>query len=455
MSRTLTAFSESTPAAVPLGVALACLTAALTLGPAGSASAQDAANAPIAANAANEARLNQLLTQWSQSSGRIQKLQGNHHRFVYDQVFQVEKRAEGVFYYEGPAKGRIDLKPVDVQGQKARRVGKDGKAYELKPDNAQRWICDGERIWQIDDATKQIDIYPIPPGQQGANIMDGPLPFLFGMPPDKAKARYSLTLIKEDAGYADIVAKPKRPEDAANWSEAKIRLDTRLFIPQAVQLIAPAGNLETVYTFDLSNLKIADNTGRDDFKGGFIRILFPEEDPFHPEIPKAYKVKVHQPVETNVEQPANVVPQVVNFPWKDAGALLEKAGCQVEYLRGPAPPRPQLEYIVAGQEPPAGTPLKPGLVVKLTVFDKAPAPPVGILMPNVTGQYWKKAGEALTAAGITEAAGFTVKYEPGAAPPTEKQLYEVYEQTPQPGQAVPAGSEITLRVYNAPKTAEK
>jgi TIGR03009 family protein len=449
----------------PFRTMLACLAVALLVGgPVGTALGQNAPNA-------NAARLQQLLQQWSQHSGQIQKLQGAHHRFVYDQVFQVEKRAEGVFYYEGPAKGRIDLKPVNVQGQKARRVGENQKPYELKPDNAQRWVCDGQRIWQIDDATKQIDIYPIPPEHQGQNIMDGPLPFLFGMPPEKAQARYNLTLLKEDEGFAYIVATPKRPEDAANWSEAKIRLDKNLFIPQAVQLIAPAGNLETVYTFDVDNLKIADNRGRDDFKPGIIAGIFNiknNDDPFQPEIPKEYQVKVHEPTVAAVQTPPNVVPQVVNFQWKDAGALLEKAGCKVQYLRGPAPPRPQLEYVVAGQAPAAGTPLKAGMLVTLTVFDKAPAgggagaaagaavgnaQPMGVLMPKVTGQYWKAAGEALTAAGITQAAGFTVQYVQGIAPPTDNQLYEVYEQIPQPGQPLPAGGEITLRVYNTPQTA--
>src|SRR5690606_6588065 len=71
--------------------------------------------------------LDAVLKQWEQASSRIQKLQGKHHRFVYDQVFHVEKRAEGYFYYEAPDKGRIDLKKADIpRGAVSQRKSPDG-----------------------------------------------------------------------------------------------------------------------------------------------------------------------------------------------------------------------------------------------------------------------------------------------------------------------------------------
>ena len=54
---------------------------------------------------------------------------------------------------------------------------------------AQRWICTGKQIFIIHDDTKIYDKIDIPAQQQGKNIMNGPLPFLFGLKAEQAKAR--------------------------------------------------------------------------------------------------------------------------------------------------------------------------------------------------------------------------------------------------------------------------
>ncbi|MCA9016684.1 MAG: hypothetical protein KDA77_15230, partial [Planctomycetaceae bacterium] len=78
--------------------------------------------------------LEQILKNWETHSKKIEKLEGNHTRYWYDDVFQVEKLSEGKFYYEQPDKGRIDITGVEVpKGAQGQKRNKDGKPYQLKP----------------------------------------------------------------------------------------------------------------------------------------------------------------------------------------------------------------------------------------------------------------------------------------------------------------------------------
>jgi hypothetical protein len=108
------------------------------------------------------------------------------------------------------------------------------------------------------------DLILIPPQQQGRNIINGPLPFLFGMKADQAKARYYLTIGKkhypdgvavDDKGQRvrvepqlHIIAAPKLAVDKAEWSTAEVLL-TPQFLPRAIRLTNTNGSKETAYIF--------------------------------------------------------------------------------------------------------------------------------------------------------------------------------------------------------------
>jgi hypothetical protein len=212
--------------------------------------------------------LEQLLLAWEQESAKVKKLKGKFHRFVYDGVYFVENRAAGEFWYESPDQGRMDfgispLKPVSV------KKGPNGEPYTVQQDPLQRWICTGKEIFIIHDSEKLFDRIEIPPQQQGRNIMNGPLPFLFGMKAEQAKERYHLNLgaqhwpqgrvVEKDGQRTQlppqihVVAVPKLDVDAREWSRAEVLLNGR-FLPTAIRLLDPTGNKETVYTFDAASL---------------------------------------------------------------------------------------------------------------------------------------------------------------------------------------------------------
>lgn len=208
--------------------------------------------------------LEQILKDWERESAKIHKLVGAHERTVYNGVYEVQKISRGQFYYEAPDKGRIDLTGIKPKpGEKAKRKNpKTGEPYRLEKEQDTKWICNGKEVLNINDEEKTIESFPLPEDLQGTNIIHGPLPFLFGMKAEEAKKRFVLSFADQDDPKKNnekevwIVAKPRQVMDRDNFQEATIILDRERFLPRAVRLIDPSGNLETVYNFPLNELHV-------------------------------------------------------------------------------------------------------------------------------------------------------------------------------------------------------
>ena len=258
----------------------------------------------------------------------------------------MEKRADGAFYYEAPDKGRIDIVGAKIKPGQLGRPIKGGGHFKLQADRPERWICDGKQIMQINDKEKTVERFPIPPQARGINIMDGPLPFLFGMPAAKAKRRYKIKITKESDREVRLAVQPRWAQDAANWREAQVILLKPDYLPSAVQMIDPGGNLETVYTFSRlqANRK---------------RVLPWAGDPFRPSL-RGYRMVQRNPP----------VPAVLGEPWKAAKTRLEKAGYKVKLLRGKVAPNNALVFRVYEQKPKPATPLAKGATVELTLYNR-------------------------------------------------------------------------------------
>ena len=215
--------------------------------------------------------LEQILQNWEISSSKIKRLTGNHLRYKYDSVFETEKHAYGSFLFEAPDRGYFEIK--------SRVIGKDVKGRMYKTvvgDMPERWVCNGQEIYKIDDHEKTYQVDIIPPEHRGTNIIDSPLPFLFGMKVEKAKMRYDFELVSQTETQIRLRVKPLLLQDASAWQEAQIILDAKAYLPRAVQLLDPPGTTRTSYVFD--DLEV--NTSR----------FFWESDPLKP------KLKGYQPV---------------------------------------------------------------------------------------------------------------------------------------------------------------
>lgn len=222
-------------------------------------------------------QLLQVLTEWADSSAKIKELRGTHVRYVFDEVFSTEKRSKGNFYYVEPDKGRIDLEPLKIgASDKPRKAG-----FTVQPESPERWICDGYKIYMINDASKEYDVFELPLELRGENIINGPLPFLFGMSPEFAHRRFELKLLKDTPKEATILALPRLKSDQANYKEARIILNKAIYMPRAVRLLDPAETRVTEYWFD----DLEPNGAG--VKAAVRKLM--GEDPFHPNL-SSYKV---------------------------------------------------------------------------------------------------------------------------------------------------------------------
>lgn len=244
--------------------------------------------------------LKKILEEWEQKSGAIKSLHGRHTRFVYNKVFELEKRAEGKFYVETPDKGRIDLVGLPPKkNEVSKKVGEQtGKPYRLEADRDEMWICNGDEIVMVNGDEKTYEIAPIPEHLRGTKIIDGPLPFLFGMKSADAQKRFQLTLLSNSATTVIIQIVPRRQSDADNYKTAEIILDKKTYLPIAVRMHDPSGNLETVYRFEI--LDVNNRSLKAKLAG-----VFGDSDPFYPDLrKKGYKLVLPAQEEGAVRSPA-------------------------------------------------------------------------------------------------------------------------------------------------------
>ncbi len=397
--------------------------------------------------------LKKALEDWHESSRQIRELHGEHRRFVYDYTFGTEKRAHGKFYYRSPDHGRIDLLPLNPPPKTKQKKKHPGTGMEVeftaRPESTtQRWICDGERIMAIDDDAKTAEEHPLPDKARGEHIMDGPLPFLFGMPPEKAVNRYYLRLEGDPTGkkhYAILVV-PRWRQDAANYRWARIHIEKSTMLPMAVQLMDPARTRETVFTFP----KVTKNP-----RSLNPLRLFGGGDPFRPNLSR-YKI---QRLQAQLDPPGKkLVPSVEGFDYREAQKIMERSGYRVTFHRGEPASHKQLVYRVAKQNPQPKTELPPNGVVRLTLFTQPISQTGGerpanqqtkasgiARCPNLSGLYWKDAEKHLKAAGIK------VRFLKGKLAQSKKDYFRVYAQSPQPGTAMKTSEAVTLTLYVTPE----
>jgi len=305
--------------------------------------------------------LDAVLKEWFQETQGVKRLQGEHIRWTYDTVFGVAKISQGRFYYEGPDKGRIDVTPNAVKPNAKPISGPGGVAFALKPDTPERWVCDGKQILKIDENSKEYEVLPIPAQHQGANIMDSALPFLFGMPPETAKQRYSMKLVERNATTVFLQVRPKKKVDAANWQRADVKLDAKTFLPTAVQLIDPAGNGITVFQFE--DVQVNPNKIFEIFKGNPLKPILIGYT--QAQSPAGGAV---QPLDLQ-GKPIAGMPALIGLKVIDAKKVLGARGFQNPSVqRGPMADKPELRHFVAEQSPPPGAAVKPGEKVTLLLY---------------------------------------------------------------------------------------
>ena len=201
--------------------------------------------------------VDQLLDYWEKSTKNLERLSCDFMLFEYNSnapfvqqlaqqlgkdVRQIKyKASQGVVRYMKPDKG---MYKVDVAIALTGKLDKNGQPEMLPSEQLDQdyWICDGETIHQYDRVAKKVTHYVIPSELRGTNIMETPLPFLFGIEKVKVKERFWVRALQPPPlpnGQPNndmflIEAHPKFQQDAQNYSKVQIYLDRKEFLPVAL-----------------------------------------------------------------------------------------------------------------------------------------------------------------------------------------------------------------------------
>ncbi|MCH2200534.1 MAG: PASTA domain-containing protein [Fuerstiella sp.] len=314
--------------------------------------------------AQDDSTLWRVLEDWSAKSAKIKRLEGDVMRRSYDLAFSTEKLGVGKFLFESPDKGFLKIEPLKITpkllaDRKARGAPRNkttGGLFELLPDTSEEWICDGLRVISKEHDTKLATVLNLRPEERGRNIMNGPLPFLFGLPPADALARFRLKLVRQQDQYTFLMAEPKNADDSRNWSKADIKIDMQTGLPTHVRLTNPAGTSQVTYAF--SDLVANSRLSKFWEKLG--------NSKFNARIPSGWTVKVvnrdgsaeKNATATDDSGPRSGMPNLVGMSDRQASAALNRIGIaktQIRKLKGPVAETKADEHRVRRQVPKPGS----------------------------------------------------------------------------------------------------
>ncbi len=210
--------------------------------------------------------VDQVLTYWEQSSNKIERYRCKFNRWEYDVVWgppadpktgtrPAARISHGEIKYAKPDKGLFEVK--EISHYTPPQNGEDKGRYAKRADEiGEKWVCDGLNVFEFDHERKRLVQHELPPDLRGQEIVNGPLPFLFGANAAKIKQRYWVGVFTPAGTKGEywLEAWPKYREDAKNYQKVEIIIDEKDFLPKALQIYEHSANprdpSSTVLTFD-------------------------------------------------------------------------------------------------------------------------------------------------------------------------------------------------------------
>lgn len=123
--------------------------------------------------------------------------------------------------------------------------------YKSIPELGDWWLCDGMSIHEYRRAQKEVLVHELPKEMQGKQIVNSPLPFVFGIEAQKVLDRYWAEPNPQMFDPAVQAKKilifdfyPKRIEDALNYQKVTIFLRQTDFMPLGLRLFDPGWSPE-------------------------------------------------------------------------------------------------------------------------------------------------------------------------------------------------------------------
>lgn len=193
--------------------------------------------------AANQAQmLVYTLQSWEQAMARLDSFAVNCRRTTTDKTFG------GVEAYEGSAKF---LK--GTQGQPSRALLE--LASKKNPNKFEKFLYTGTYLYEWVPATKVLRVHDVPRPKAGQPLLDDNIVALvFGMTAAAAQKRYQMTWVPDTKDknkyYHYLQILPRTPADKADFTEARLVLTSRDFLPRQVWYHQPNGN-EITWDFEV------------------------------------------------------------------------------------------------------------------------------------------------------------------------------------------------------------
>ena len=213
--------------------------------------------------------IEQVLDYWQKTSDKVRHYKCEFLRYDYDTEFvnirdsrtnqlYAHHQAFGEIRFASPDKARFETTkvykfagPPKEQGGNATYEPLEGHSMWGRTIN-ECWVCTGQSVFSFDFEQKARYEEKIPPKLQG-NVVESPLPFLFGAKEDDIMKRYWVRYIpkyKADAqGQKKLVENeiwldiyPKRVNDAQSYSKVELILSADDFMPLAIHMYAPNYN---------------------------------------------------------------------------------------------------------------------------------------------------------------------------------------------------------------------
>jgi len=222
-----------------------------------------------------------VLRFWEHHSSQIQRYRCTFQRWEYDhQNFHPTKAltyAKGRIMYARPDKGLFEVQEVH-QGK--REVSGEITYAKQEQTELEKWICDGQAVFQFDFRNQRLVQRALPPEIRGQQIVEGPLPFLFGAKVEQIKSRYWVRINPEKRDKFWLEAVPKHREDAANFAQVDVIIpDDEQFLPEAMILYHRGG---TRTTFEFSQRET-------NWNDPFEKLRVWEREFYNPATPRGWK----------------------------------------------------------------------------------------------------------------------------------------------------------------------
>ncbi len=215
--------------------------------------------------------IEQLLAYWEGTSDQVTHYQCSFTRWQYDhavcnfrktvvnpttgepsEVLVAAEISRGSIRYRQPDKGMYEVNEKWSFAGPPDEPGGEPKYDRRKLTNdefpeQEKWICDGQSIFEYDYGVSRLYEIKLPPESQGEGLKNSPLPFVFGAKAVELLDRYWIRDITRP-GVQDqywLEAWPKRLSDAQNYSKIEIILSRDPFLPMSIHMYAANYNEKT------------------------------------------------------------------------------------------------------------------------------------------------------------------------------------------------------------------